>query len=136
MRFLTLLLSTVLVLSTSILLAADGDKDAAKAPGTPAYYELSPSIVANVRGRAKYIRCDVQLMTRDETKLPAIALHAPALRHELLLLLSDQQGMEIRTSKGKEKLRKVALRSLQGVMKKLVGDETIDDLFFTTYLVQ
>lgn len=136
MRFLTLLVSAVLVLFASILLAADGDGDEAKAPATIAYYELSPSIVVNVKGRAKYIRCDVQLMTRDEAKIPAISLHAPALRHELILLLSDQQGTEIRTSKGKEKLRATVLKSLKGVMKRLVGDETIDDLFFTTYLVQ
>jgi len=136
MRFSTLLLSTVLVLFTSILLAADGERGDAEAPGTIAYYELSPSIVVNVKGRAKYIRCDVQLMTRNEASLPAISLHAPALRHELILLLSDQLGTEIRTSKGKEKVRKIALKSLRDVMKKLVDDETIDDLFFTTYLVQ
>ncbi|WP_260293886.1 flagellar basal body-associated FliL family protein [Sedimenticola hydrogenitrophicus] len=136
MRFITLLLSVMLVLSTPPLSAAEANVDKAEAPGTPAYYELSPSIVVNVKGKAKYIRCDVQLMTRDETKLSAISLHAPALRHELILLLSDQQGAEIRTTKGKEKLRKVALKSLQGVMKKLVDDETIDELFFTTYLVQ
>lgn len=136
MRFSTLLLSAALVLFTSILFAADGEIDDAKAPATMAYYELSPSIVVNVKGRAKYIRCDVQLMTRDEAKLPAISLHAPALRHELILLLSDQQGTDIRTSKGKEKLRKMALKSLKGVMKAQVGDEMIDDLFFTTYLVQ
>ncbi len=80
MRFSTLLLCAGLVLFTSILLAADGEMDDAKAPGTIAYYELSPSIVVNVKGKAKYIRCDVQIMTRDESKLPAISLHAPALR--------------------------------------------------------
>jgi flagellar FliL protein len=136
MRFITLLLSVMLVFSTTQLSAATETKDGSEAPGTLAYYELSPSIVVNVKGRAKYIRCDVQLMTRDETQLPAISLHAPALRHELILLLSDQQGAEIRTTKGKEKLRKVALKSLQAVMKNLVDDETIDELFFTTYLVQ
>lgn len=133
MRFLSSLLSAILLLSMSILSAADDD---AQAPATLAYYELSPSIVVNVKGKAKYIRCDVQLMTRDEAKLPVVSLHAPALRHELILLLSDQQGTEIRTTKGKEKLRKIALKALRGVMKNLVGDETIDNLFFTTYLVE
>lgn len=134
MRYLTSLLSVALILLPSLLFAADSD-DAPENTAL-AYYELSPSIVVNVKGRAKYIRCDVQLMTRDEARIPALDLHAPALRHELLLLLSDQQGTVIRTTRGKEKLRKTALKALRGVMKRLVGDETIDDLFFTTYLVQ
>ncbi len=132
MRFLTLLLSLYLGLTTSLLSAADE----VEKPRTIAYYELSPSIVVNVRGKAKYIRCDVQLMTRDQEKLSTISLHAPALRHELILLLGDQQGTEIRSTKGKEKLRKAALKLLQGVMKNMIGDEAINDLFFTTYLVQ
>lgn len=133
MRFLTSLLSTLLIFTTSLLFAADSDDQGLAAL---AYYELSPSIVVNVKGRAKYIRCDVQLMTRNGANLPVISLHAPALRHELLLLLSDQDGTKIRTTKGKEKLRRKALKALQGVMKKLAGDQMIDDLFFTTYLVQ
>ncbi|AKH22033.1 flagellar basal body protein FliL [Sedimenticola thiotaurini] len=128
-----MLLSTLLIFTTLQLFAADSDNE--ESAGL-AYYELTPSIVVNVKGRAKYIRCDVQLMTQDGSNLPAISLHAPALRHELLLLLSDQDGPKIRTTKGKEKLRKQALKALRRVMKELAGDEMIDDLFFTTYLVQ
>lgn len=101
-----------------------------------AYYEMSPSIVVNVKGRAKYMRCDVQLMTRDQTHLDDIILHAPALRHELLLLFSNQEGDTIRGGKGKEQLRKKALKALQSVMQSLVEAEVIDDLFFTSYFVE
>lgn len=136
MRLLTLLLSIALVLAASLVRAADEGEDGAQAPPSMSYFELAPSIVVNVKGKAKYIRCDVQLMTRNDAALSVISLHAPALRHELILLLSDQNGMDIRTSKGKEKMRKLALKSLKGAMKKMVGEELIDDLFFTTYLVQ
>lgn len=136
MRFVTLLLSVVLVFSTPLISAAERNEGDTGTPPAMAYFELSPSIVVNVKGRAKYLRCDVQLMTRDEAKLSAISLHAAALRHELILLLSDQQGNEIRTTKGKEKMRKLALKALRKVMKDLVDDESIDNLFFTTYLVQ
>ncbi len=100
------------------------------------YFKLSPSLIVNVQGKAKYIRCDVQLMTRDSDALEAIKLHAPALRHELLLLLGDQQGAELKDPKGKEKLRKAALKAVQKVMEKMTGDEAVEDLFFTSYFVQ
>lgn len=100
------------------------------------YHELPPSLVSNLHTGAKYIRCDIQLMTHDEGYLEEINLHAPALRHELLMLVSDQQGTELKTPKGKEKFRKAALKAVRGVIKELTGKEMIDDLFFTSYFVQ
>lgn len=101
-----------------------------------AYYELAPSIIVNVKGRAKYMRCDVQLMTRDQAHIDDIILHAPALRHELLLLFSDQTGDVIKSGTGKEQLRQAALKALQNVMQQLVEAEVIDNLFFTSYFVE
>lgn len=111
----------------------DGEEEA---PKVALYHELSPSLVMNVQGRARYMRCDVQLMTYDEAKLANIALHAPALRHELLLLFSDQQGQDIKDNKGKETLRKISLKAVQDVMKKMTGDESIVDFYFTAYFVE
>jgi len=100
------------------------------------YHELPPSLVSNLQTGAKYIRCDIQLMTHSEDYLEEINLHAPALRHELLMLVSDQQGTELKTPKGKENFRKAALKAVRGVIKELTGEEMIDDLFFTSYFVQ
>jgi len=124
----------LLLLLPCVVFAQEGDGEEKMAQA--AYYELSPSIVVNVKGRARYMRCDVQLMTRDQARLQDIVLHAPALRHELLLLFSDQKGDSIKSSKGKEQLRKKALEALQGVMKQFVEAKSIDDLFFTSYFVE
>lgn len=134
-----LLILPLLVLSFSLSAAEENKTDeasAAEQPKVAVYHELAPSLVVNVQGKAHYMRCTVQLMTRDEGKLANIVLHSPALRHELLLLLSDQQGQVIKDTKGKEKLRKVALQALRGVMKKMVNDESIEDLYFTSYFVE
>lgn len=123
-----LLLSCSLLFS-AVLMAADDESQAL-------YYELSPSLVTNVQGRVKYIRCDIQLMTRDEATVEDFKLHAPAIRHELLLLFSDQQGEELKEPTGKEKLRNTALAAVQGVMLKLTGVEEVEELFFTSFFVQ
>ncbi|MBA1330403.1 flagellar basal body protein FliL [Candidatus Endoriftia persephone str. Guaymas] len=100
------------------------------------YYEISPSLVANLAKGGKYIRCDVQLMTKDEDFLEQMRLHGPAIRHELLLLLSEQDGKVIKTSQGKEQLRKQALESVSRVMKKIAGSDSVQALYFTTYYVK
>jgi flagellar FliL protein len=101
-----------------------------------AYFSLDPSLITNISGGAKYIRCDVQLMTKDETNLEGIALHAPMIRHELLLLFGDQQGSEISTPEGKEALRQKALEVVSALVLEETGKNSVSDLFFTSFFVQ
>lgn len=114
--------------------SADKDETEEKKPVT--YHSLSPSLVTNVQGEAKYIRCDVQLMTKNADNLPEIELHAPAIRHDLLLLFSEQQGDKLKQPRGKERLRKAALKVIRARMEDLSGDARIDDLYFTSYFVR
>jgi len=100
------------------------------------YHELQPSIVANVQKGAKYLRADIQLMTREDGDLVELKRHAPALRHELILLISDQEGSQLKDPKGKESFRKSALRALQKVMLDITGKERVEELFFSSFFVQ
>lgn len=103
---------------------------------TVGYHELKPSLVVNIQGNGKYMRCDVQLMTKDDANIADIQTHSPALRHELLMLLGDQKGEELKTPKGKEAVRVAALKAMQQIMTDLTGKEKIDDLYFTAFYVQ
>lgn len=100
------------------------------------YYQVKPSLVANLLSGGRYIRCDIQLMTRDETLLEALALHDAAIRHTMLLLLSDQDGAKIKSPAGKEGLRKQALKQINQLLKEQTGKEAVESLFFTTFFVQ
>ncbi|MCB1800491.1 MAG: flagellar basal body-associated FliL family protein [Gammaproteobacteria bacterium] len=100
------------------------------------YYALKPSIVSNLTGGPKYIRCDIQLMTESASEIPKIELHAPALRHTMLMLLAGQDGKQLQTREGKEALRKAALAASQEQLKELAGKTIINDLYFTAYYVK
>lgn len=100
------------------------------------YYALTPSIVSNLSGGPKYIRCDVQLMTRHAQTLPQIELHAAALRHAILMLIAGEDGNQLKSREGKEALRTKALESVQGQLKELTGETLVSDLFFTNYYVK
>ena len=117
------------------LVAGEDSSEEADKP-TLAYHELKPSLVTNLPKGAKYLRCDIQLLTTAATLIENIALHAPALRHELLMLLSEQDGKSLKSAKGKEKLRKTALAAIRKVMQEQTGKETVDQLFFTAFFVQ
>jgi flagellar FliL protein len=103
---------------------------------TPSYFELKPSLVVNLPSGGKYLRADIQLMTMDSERLADITLHAPALRHELILLFSSQDGETVKTPDGKEELRKQALDVIQKKMKELTRYSSVEELFFTAFFVQ
>ena len=126
----------LLLCLASPLFAEDEPEDKPEEAVTLSYYEVKPSLVANLASGGKYIRTDIQLMTKDPQFEDQLKLHAPAIRHTLLLLLSEQDGITIRTPEGKEKLRQQALAQLNNLMQELSGLTGPDALFFTTFLVQ
>lgn len=138
MRNILLLLGFIILWSAhQPLWAADknNSEEENKAP-IISYYRIKPSLVANLASGGRYIRCDVQLMTKDETFLEILNLHGPAIRHILLLLLSEQNGQELRMSEGKEALRKQALSEINQLLESVVGQSKVEALFFTTFFIQ
>ncbi len=130
-----LILSTLLVLPGQTF-AEEEEKTQPEEPKKALYFALKPSLVANITGGGRYVRADIQIMTSDEAQLENIKLHAPALRHELLLLLSEQKGKALKTPEGKEAFRKKALEAVQAVIEEQTGTASIDNLFFTSFFVQ
>jgi flagellar protein FliL len=130
MRFISLLFLTSSLLFSAVISADDAEKQKA------VYLPLNPSLIANVQGTARYARCDVQLLVNSEDNIADVRLHAPAIRHELLLLLGDQKGDVLMTPQGKEKFRQSALAAVGKVIKEQTGVNSIKDLFFTSFFVQ
>lgn len=128
---LTLFLMTMLIVLAAPTVAADNG-----AAVDIAYYPLKPSIVSNLTGGPKYIRCDVQLMTEQASQIPLLRLHEPALRHTLLMLIAGQNGATLTTPSGKEGLRTAALKGIQSQLEALTGSKIVDDLYFTAYYVK
>ena len=100
------------------------------------YYALEPSFVSNLTGGPKYIRCDIQLMTKTASEIPQIELHEPAIRHHILMLLAGKNGKTLKTPNGKENLRKAALGKVRSQLETLTGSPIVDDLYFTAFYVK
>ena len=134
LRHLTLLplLLMAQILFTTPVFSADDEETAIDI----GYYALKPSIVSNLTGGPKYIRCDIQLMTEQAVQLPLIELHSAALRHRILMLLAGQDGKQLQTREGKETLRKAALGAVKDQLESFTGQPIVKDLYFTAYYVK
>lgn len=131
MRKLVLLSMALQLFFTPLAFAGDDEPEP-----EISYYKLKPSIVSNLNGGPKYIRCDIQLMTEYPENVAKLELHTPAIRHELLMLMIEQDGKVLKTPDGKEALRKAALEAIRNLLKERAGKTLVEDLYFTTFYVK
>jgi len=134
MRFTLYALLSIMLMLPCYTYAEEEEEESA--PAQSFYFSIEPSIVANLTSGAKYCRVDIQVSTQNEEQFENIKLHAPAMRHELLMLLSEQNGKALRTPEGKEAFRKTALTAVQGVIEGLTGVDSVKELYFTGFFVQ
>jgi flagellar FliL protein len=75
-------------------------------------------------------------MTRDAKVKEDITKHFPQVRNNLVLLLSAKTYEELNTVEGKAALRKQVLKEVQKVLEAETGKEGIEDVYFTSFVMQ
>lgn len=112
-----------------------GGHEAAK----PAIYvELDPPLVVNFDDSqsVRFLQVAMQLLVREEKAGELVKLHSPIIRNNLLQVLNGRDYHELMTREGKEKLRQECLKEVQKILTKEAGAPTVDDLFFTSFVIQ
>ncbi len=104
------------------------------------YVELKPSFVTNFgvsdKGHMSYVKADITVQVASRDAEYATRYHLPALRDRLVLLLARQDESTISSSMGRETIKAEALAELREVLSKEEGEDFIDDLMFTNFVVQ
>ena len=128
------LLSLFILLVISNVSFASGGGGGGSSPFIP----LHPPIVVNIMDgtHIRHMQVIIEVKLTDPSKSAKLDLHKGPVRHELILLLSSQDASTIAKAKGKEQLRKDALAAVQKVMKDLEGEEVIEALYFTNFIIQ
>lgn len=102
------------------------------------YYPLKEKFVINydVRGRQRFLQVEVNLMLRDDSAIRPIEQHMPRIRNDLIMLFSGQVFEDLQTPEGKELLRQDALRRVQAVLEQETGKQAIEQVLFTSFVMQ
>ena len=102
------------------------------------YQELMPAFVVNFnyQNRARYLQVSMALMSRDAAGMEKLKVHMPVLRNRLVMLLSSQDFGALQTPLGKEMLLQQALASVQELAQKEPGSTVVEQVLFTTFVLQ
>tara|TARA_R110000782_G_scaffold138971_2_gene231452 strand:+ start:2427 stop:2972 length:546 start_codon:yes stop_codon:yes gene_type:complete len=106
--------------------------------GEAVYFSLDPPFIVNFIGKSKarFLQVSIEGLTRDIKVKEDITKHFPQVRNNLVLLLSGKTYEELNTQKGKAMLRKQVLKEIQKVLEAETGQEGVEDVYFTSFVMQ
>jgi flagellar protein FliL len=101
------------------------------------YYAIDPPLVVNFEDGSvvRFLQITMEVMAHDQKVLDSVQKNLPVIRNNLLLLMSNRNYQSLMSRDGKDKLRAEALAEIRAVQKKQGGGD-IDDLLFTSFVVQ
>lgn len=102
-----------------------------------AFLPIDPPLVVNFEdgSAVRFLQISMEVMGKDQKGIDSVQKNMPLIRNNLLLLMSNRDYQSLMSREGKEKLRMEALAEIRAVQKKQ-GGEDIDDLLFTSFVVQ
>ncbi|HWX33962.1 MAG TPA: flagellar basal body-associated FliL family protein [Steroidobacteraceae bacterium] len=101
------------------------------------YYAIDPPLVVNFEDGSvvRFLQITMEVMAREQKAIDSVQRNIPLIRNNLLLLMSNRNYQSMMSREGKEKLRQEALTEIRAVQKK-EGSPDVDDLLFTSFVVQ
>jgi flagellar FliL protein len=107
------------------------------APAAAIYFAIDPPLVINFEdgSAVRFLQISMSVLAHDQKVIESVTANVPMIRNNLLLLMSNRDYKTLMSREGKEALRVEALAEVRAVQKKTGGPD-IDDLLFTTFVVQ
>jgi flagellar protein FliL len=101
------------------------------------YYAIDPPLVVNFEDGSvvRFLQITMEVSAHDQKAIDSVQKNIPVIRNNLLLLMSNRNYQTMMSRDGKEKLRQEALAEIRAVQKK-EGSPDVDDLLFTSFVVQ
>lgn len=131
------IISGLLLLSFStILMAADEEAPEKKSSG---YVSLGDSMVLNLSTDSKrltFLQLKADVLIKDDNTKSVIETHIPAIRHKLIVLLSGQSAIDMKTATKREQIRQQATTEIREMLEKMADNKDIEEVLFTNFLVQ
>ncbi len=131
-----ILFSLLILFLTQTVSAAEETEEQKK---VPAYISLGNALVLNLtnkKSRLTFLQLKADVLIADEEAKSVVEPHIPAIRHHLILLLSEQSVQDMKSSTKREEIRTKVTTQVQEVISELANNDAVEDVLFSSFLVQ
>jgi flagellar FliL protein len=114
------------------------EKPSGKPPAPAIYLKMDPQMVVNfdATSEVKFLALDIEFLARDQAVIDDVQRNMPKIRNNILMLISNRDYKTLMTREGKDKLRLEALEEARKVLRQETGSAKLEDLLFTSFVVQ
>ena len=118
--------------------AEEVSEEAEPARGDPSYVDMKPAFTVNLAPEdpVGFLQISMQVLTFNDDVAKDLEKHKPLIRNNLLVLFGKQSSAELRAAEGKERLQKSALDTIQTVINQHGSGGEVDNVFFTSFVMQ
>ncbi|MGM0526461.1 MAG: flagellar basal body-associated protein FliL [Pseudomonadota bacterium] len=120
--------------------ASQSSADTSEAPevGNALYVGMPRPFVFIVPGdaRERTVQIKVQLMVRGEDSEEQVKRHIPLIESTLHEVFSSSTAEELKTVEGKTKLRELALQEVRNALEGVAGRGLVEQVLFTSMVMQ
>ncbi len=104
---------------------------------TTTYYEFPGNFTSNLKGSKKFLQISVGVSTQyDEQVMANVESHQLALRSEILTTMSEFTSDDIAGREGKDSLANSIKDSINDMLIKVEGFGGIENVHFTSFVIQ
>lgn len=106
--------------------------------GSPTYVDLKPAFTVNLdpEDSVGFLQISIQVLTYNDDVATQVEKHKPLIRNNLMTLFGQQKSVDLRAPEGKEALQKSTLELIQDVIDTQGGGGEVDNVFFTSFVMQ
>ena len=117
---------------------AEATEEVAEVRGDASYIDMKPAFTVNLAPEdpVGFLQISIQALTFDDDVAEDLEKHKPLIRNNLVLLFGQQKSADLRAPDGKERLQKSALETVQSVIDKHGSGGQVDNVFFTSFVMQ
>jgi flagellar FliL protein len=116
---------------------AEGEEEGVPAEEYVGYVELKPFIVNfGGPGKTRFLKCEISISVGSESTMFAVNHHMAQIRNDLVFLLSAQTEETVNSVQAQTELAQSGLKLVQSILVDEVGEAMVNDLFFTSFVVQ
>ncbi|RJF93221.1 flagellar basal body-associated FliL family protein [Sphingomonas cavernae] len=113
-----------------LVIRADGGREAT-------YFEIEKSFTSNLADADGFMQLSLGVATYyDSRVLDNIKRHEVPIRSAVLMTLADQSVDVIATPEGKKQLQKALKDTVNRVLQEKEGFGGVDDVYFTSFVIQ
>lgn len=101
------------------------------------YFQMPAPYTSNLADTDSLVQVAVAISTYYDARVTdALKTHELALRSAILMLLSQQSGMELSTPEGKVALQQRLTALINKILREKTGYSGVDNVYFTNFIIQ